>query len=80
MNENCRLNCGIRGVSPCKDCTERFLACSDRCPKDERGDFGHKAWKAELNRVKKERTAFLREWAQQYKSLCGGNDNERKDF
>lgn len=30
--------------SPCYGCTERFLACSDRCPKDERGEYGHKAW------------------------------------
>lgn len=58
MNENCRLNCGIRDVSPCKDCTERFLACSDRCPKDERGDFGHKAWIATLEAVKAKRKAY----------------------
>ena len=32
--------------SPCKDCTERFIACSDKCPKDARGEFGYKAWKA----------------------------------
>ena len=30
---------------PCKDCTERFTACSDRCPKGARGEYGHKAWK-----------------------------------
>ena len=36
-----RVNCGFRDVSPCKDCTERFIACSDHCPKDERGEFGH---------------------------------------
>lgn len=32
---------------PCNGCTERFLACSDRCPKDARGDYGHKAWKGQ---------------------------------
>lgn len=32
-------------ISPCKGCTERFPACSDRCPKDERGEYGYKAWK-----------------------------------
>ena len=31
--------------SPCKDCPERFIACSDHCPKDERGEYGYKAWK-----------------------------------
>ena len=34
-------------VSPCKDCPERFLACSDRCPKDARGEYGYKTWRAE---------------------------------
>lgn len=29
---------------PCHNCPERFTACSDRCPKDARGEFGHKAW------------------------------------
>ena len=38
--------------SPCKDCTERFIACSDRCPKDARGEFGYKAWKAEYYKQK----------------------------
>lgn len=37
---------------PCKDCPERFTACSDRCPKDERGEFGYKAWKAEIRKQK----------------------------
>lgn len=32
---------------PCKDCSERFTACSGKCPKDERGEFGYKAWKAQ---------------------------------
>ena len=31
---------------PCKDCPERFTACSDRCPKDARGEFGYNAWKS----------------------------------
>ena len=38
-------------ISPCKDCPERFLACSDKCPKDARGEYGYKAWKAELKKV-----------------------------
>lgn len=38
----------MREDSPCHGCTERFLACSDRCPKDKRGEYGHKAW---LNRI-----------------------------
>ena len=37
---------------PCKDCHERFYACSDKCPKDARGEYGYKAWKAELQKEK----------------------------
>lgn len=48
----------IRGESPCKDCTERFTACADHCPKDERGEYGHKAWKAEIERVNKNRRDY----------------------
>ena len=36
--------------SPCKDCTERVTACWDKCPKDARGEYGHKAWKADLKK------------------------------
>lgn len=36
---------------PCKDCTERFTACSDRCPKDARGEYGYKAWKAKCRKI-----------------------------
>lgn len=32
---------------PCNGCTERKTACSDNCPKDARGEYGHKAWLAE---------------------------------
>lgn len=49
----------IRDDNPCKDCAERFLACSDRCPKDERGEYGRKAWKAEAQRVKENRDRYL---------------------
>jgi hypothetical protein len=43
----------MKKSSPCKDCPERFIACSDRCPKDARGEYGYKAWKAELAEFKK---------------------------
>lgn len=36
--------------SLCKDCPERFTACSDKCPKDARGEYGYKAWKAALRK------------------------------
>lgn len=51
----------IRDNNPCKDCTERFTACSDRCPKDDRGEYGRKAYKAEIERVNKNRSEYLRQ-------------------
>lgn len=59
MNDNKRLSNTIRDVCPCKGCTERFQACSDRCPKDARGEFGYMAWKAEIDRVKKARLEYI---------------------
>ena len=53
-----RLTISMRGAPPCKECSERFLACHDRCPKDERGEFGYKAWKAEIKRVNKAREEY----------------------
>ena len=44
--------------SPCKDCPERFLACSDKCPKDARGEYGYKAWKAEFQKEKAARKEY----------------------
>ena len=38
---------------PCHHCTERFIACSDRCPKDERGEYGYKAWRDDMFAIKK---------------------------
>ena len=46
-------------ISPCKGCTERFTACSDRCPKDERGEYGYKAWKADLEKVKARKKEYI---------------------
>ena len=47
-----------REMPPCKDCTERFTACHDRCPKDERGELGYKAWKSRLDEINKRRKEY----------------------
>ena len=60
MKEEFRINLIVRGYSPCKDCPERFTACSDRCPKDERGEYGYKAWKAYIAQVKREKRNYLK--------------------
>ena len=62
-----RLTGAVRGVPPCKECTERFRACWDHCPKDERGEFGYKAWKAEIKRVNKAREEYARRNAKKYR-------------
>ena len=59
MKDGQRINLSIRNCSPCKDCTERFPACSSKCPKDLRGEYGYMAWKAEVDRVNKARKAFM---------------------
>ena len=62
----------IRDVPPCKGCTERFTACSDKCPKDARGEYGYTAWKAEHNRVKNARRQHInRLWVRE-KNHNGG--------
>lgn len=38
--------------SPCYGCTEREIACSDRCPKDGRGEYGYKAYIADIHAQK----------------------------
>lgn len=48
----------IRDKIPCGNCPERFTACSDRCPKDARGEFGYKAWKSEVERVNGNRRKY----------------------
>ena len=59
MNEKSRIPNTIRDPSPCAGCTERFLACQDRCPKDARGEKGINAWKAEIQRVKNARREHI---------------------
>lgn len=56
-----KLRTGIREEAPCRDCPERFLACSDHCPKDERGEFGYKAWKATIKEINEKRNAYYNE-------------------
>lgn len=41
----------VMNNNPCKGCTERFRACADNCPKDARGEYGHKAWKADYHKL-----------------------------
>jgi hypothetical protein len=47
--------------SPCKNCPERFIACSGNCPKDLRGEYGYQTWLAEVHKEK----AVKKEWKKQ---------------
>jgi hypothetical protein len=69
-----RLTGAVRGVSPCTGCTERFQACWDHCPKDERGELGYKAWKAEIKRVQKAREDYIRRNAKKYTYYGRGDE------
>ena len=46
-------------TGPCYKCTERFLACSDKCPKDARGEYGYKAWLTDLHKQKAVEKEYL---------------------
>lgn len=43
----------MRGGNPCFGCPDRYTACSDHCQKPE-----FLAWKAEQERIKKNRRAY----------------------
>jgi hypothetical protein len=52
----------IRDKPPCKDCSERCVTesfnCHDSCPKDNRGEFGYKAWREKVDCVSKARKEY----------------------
>ena len=53
--------------SPCKDCPERFPACSARCPKEARGEAGYDTWIAELHGLKEKHAAYVKQHNEDYK-------------
>ena len=66
MKDECRLSGVMRGVSPCTNCRERHTACHDKCPKDERGEYGYLAWKADAKKINDNRRAYLDEKHERY--------------
>lgn len=48
----------IREMPPCHDCSEKFTACHDDCPKDKRGEFGYGTWKKKLEQINAERRKY----------------------
>lgn len=59
MKEESRLSGAMRGSPPCKNCEERHTACHDHCPKDMRGEYGYKHWKAESEAVNEKRRSYM---------------------
>ena len=66
MKDECRLPGVMRGSPPCRDCEERHTACHDKCPKDERGEYGYGTWTEDAKKVKDTRRAYLDESYQIY--------------
>lgn len=60
MDDEKRLPGIIRGASPCRGCTERLSACWGNCTKDARGEYGYKAWKADLEDMKAKKKAYYK--------------------
>ena len=58
MKEESRISAPVRDKSPCCGCTEKFTACHDRCPKDLRGEYGYKAFREQIAKVKGERRKY----------------------
>lgn len=65
MKDSQRICTATREPSPCKDCTEKFTACHDRCPKDKRGEFGYLAWKT-LNEDMKQKMKDYRKRSKEW--------------
>ena len=61
-----RPDATTRLPSPCKDCKERFIACHDHCPKDARGEYGFKKYKAEREKENEARRKYERKPFVQY--------------
>lgn len=66
MKDESRLPGVMRGVSPCTNCVERHTACHSKCPKDERGEYGYDAWRADAKKVNDNRKAYVDERHQIY--------------
>lgn len=72
MSHGMRINNCVRDTSPCNGCTERFTACADRCPKDERGEYGINAWHDVIKKVKGEKQKYLNNLYVRQKKYNGG--------
>jgi hypothetical protein len=77
----------MRNNSPCKDCPERFIACSDKCPKDARGEYGYKAWRVDLDKIKAARLKYYAQtkpddsyWKAHQKYIRRDNSGAYKKF
>lgn len=53
--------------SPCHNCPERFTACSSKCPKDKRGEYGYNAWREDMKEINKRHTEYIKCHNEDYK-------------
>jgi hypothetical protein len=54
------LDSPIRDNPPCYGCTEKFILCHGDCPKDNRGEYGYLAWKADIEKANNARREYDR--------------------
>lgn len=66
-----RLHGVMRGMSPCTECGERHTACHDKCQK-------YHEWKAEAQKIKEAKTAYLEDRQQAYEEQKRRNRWGRK--
>jgi hypothetical protein len=78
VQDNQRIRNAIRDPSPCRGCTERFTACSGKCPKEARGEYGYDSWKDEIDRVKNERRKYINRTNVRKKYYNEGHDYGEK--
>jgi hypothetical protein len=76
VQEHQRLHNASRDPSPCKGCTERFTACSGKCPKEARGEYGYDSWVEEIKRIKNNRKNYIRMQNVRKKTYNNGFDYE----
>lgn len=70
----------MRGFPPCNDCAERHTACHDKCPKDERGEYGYGHWKAEAKEINDKRKAYEAERNKVFEEIKRRSSWGRKTF
>ena len=52
---------------PCKGCPERFIACSNKCPVDARGEYGYNTWLQDVRKLQAAEREYKRQRREDFK-------------